>query len=194
MTNIFETPLLLLLTAVLSAGGIFVFRAVFPEKNRSYQYLIPLLIAAAGLGADYFVKTDHEKISIAINRLYDSVQNEDINILEGLISDNYTDTFHDSKNAILERCRRAFVYAAIKKNYQDILTLQVTSDTARAEVIARTVFEKDTPPARNYKPLVETLISIQLKKDPSGRWLITRIELLEVDRQSLDWSRITGYY
>jgi hypothetical protein len=51
-------------------------------------------------------------------------------------------------------------------------------------------FDKNSYVYQNYKSFFLTKVELHLQKQPDGTWLINRAEVLELDRQPVDWSHI----
>ncbi|GAH61847.1 unnamed protein product, partial [marine sediment metagenome] len=61
MWNFCEQPWTLIAAAVITLIVLLAMRSQILEKKRLYLWLLPILIAAAALALDYFIKTDLEK-------------------------------------------------------------------------------------------------------------------------------------
>lgn len=78
MINIFETPWLLLYTAMFVFAILTIIRQSRIKINRCVQLIVPLTIAAVAFGVDYFIKTDDEKIEIIIELTKNAAINQNI--------------------------------------------------------------------------------------------------------------------
>ena len=106
MWDIFDQPWTLTGLAVLVFFGVLTYRSIFPEKKSRLQWLLPLLVIAAAFGTDYLVQTDLEKIDDVINTGMKAVTKKDYQAIEALISENYSDSYHNSKESLMADCRR----------------------------------------------------------------------------------------
>ncbi len=86
MTNIFQTPWLLLFISLVLLMVVAVLRQSFPEKQRWWQLLLPLVLAIIAFGLDYFIKTDYEKVKHVIKCARDAVVAEDADALARTLS------------------------------------------------------------------------------------------------------------
>ena len=104
MFDFFEQPWTLIGAAVLVLFGMFTFRSMFPEKRHWWQLLIPVFIVGVALGLDGIVKTDLEKINVVVNRGIKAVKEEDARAIESILSEQYSDSYHRSKQHLLNHC------------------------------------------------------------------------------------------
>ena len=51
-------------------------------------------------------------------------------------------------------------------------------------------FDKNSYVSQNYKSFLMTKSKLTLQKQPDARWLISRVEVLELDRQPVNWGHI----
>ena len=68
--------------------------------------------------------------------------------------------------------------------------MEVLSPKATATLTVRTVFEKQSYVYQSFKKEVFTKVKLDLQKELDNGWLINRIEILEVDRQPVNWQHI----
>jgi len=68
MTNVFETPWLLLFAALVLLIIVWLIRQSLPEKRTWPLLLAPLAVAVLGGALEYFVKTDYERIETLMER------------------------------------------------------------------------------------------------------------------------------
>ncbi len=190
MFNFFEQPWTLLGASVLVLFVVLTFRSVWDRKRRWWQLLIPVIVAAAALGLDHFVVTDLEKIHAVAKTLLKAAESEDSTAIAELIGSDYKDTRHTSKAALIARCRREFDEPAIqvlkKKGHK--VELSGPQATMTASLFAR--LEKNSRWARQYKEVALVRIRLNLKKGLDGRWLISQVEVLEVDGFPVSWRAI----
>ena len=190
MFNIFEKPWTLTGIAVLVLLGLLQFRSIFTEKRRWWQWLIPAFLAVAAFGLDCFVKTDLEKINAVIKTSIKAVQQEDCDAIEAIIADNYRDSYHNTKAHLMAHCRRELSRSAVEKNKKANLLIDKSGPQATAVLTVWIRFDKDSYIAQNYKQLFLIKVRLNLQKQPHKRWLIHRAELLELDRQPVNWRQI----
>jgi hypothetical protein len=190
MFDIFEQPWTLVGAAVLVLFGMFTFRSICPEKRRWWQLLVPLLLAVGALGLDEIVKTDQERISAVIAKGIKAVKEEDFRAVESILSDRYSDSYHDTKQHLLSHFRTVLSEPLIAKHKRTGLLVNVKGPNATAVLFTTVTFEKDSRIAQNYVSFLLTKTRLSLQKQPDKRWLITRIEVLELNRQPANWDHI----
>ncbi len=190
MFDIFEQPWTLLGAAVIVLFVVFTVRSVFPEKQRWWQLLIPVVIALCALGLDFFVQTDLEAVNAVIDKAMKAVEEEDQGAIAQVLSDSYSDSYHDSKQSMLAHFRNELGRSSVSKNTETGLMIKLSAPSATAVLFATLVFDKESFISRNYKSFLFVKARLDLKKQPGKKWLIERIEVLELDRQPVSWSNI----
>ncbi len=190
MFSIFEQPWTLLGAAVITLFGVFTYRSFVPEKRYWWQFLIPVFIAAIAFGLDSIVQTDLEKINSLINKGMKAVEEEDTGAIDAIISADYKDSYHNSKERLMNHCNRELSRSLVEKNKKMSLQLEMSPPTATADLTVLMVFEKDSFVAQNYRPFLSVKVKLYLQKEQDNMWLINRAELLEIDRQRVSWRQI----
>lgn len=190
MFNIFEQPWTLFIAAVVVLYAIFRFRSIFPQKRRWWQWLIPVFIAIAAFGLEELVQTDVEKINALIDTGAKAVEQENISAIDSLISADYQDSYHSSKEELMTHCGEKLSQPLVEENKKIGLQLEISPPTAIIVLTALTKFEKDSYVTRSYKQSFRIKVKLYLQKQPDKRWLINRAELLEIDRQPFNWRQI----
>jgi len=190
MTNIFEQPWFLLIASVLVLIVLLIVRAVLPQKRHWWQWLVPLLIAAAAFGADFLVQTDIEKIKAVIKTATKAVEEENSAAIEQTISPDYRDSYHITKTRLISHCRARLAEPLIEKNITRISEINIQGTKATVVFTVRIVFDKRSHVYQSFKQLMLIKLQAQLQKQADGRWLISRSEILTIDRQPANWKRI----
>jgi hypothetical protein len=175
------------MTAVACAVIIFVVRAVFQQRKLIILWVIPLLIAAAGVGLDRLVETDTEKIKNVIRTIIRAAEKENTDAIENLIDDDYRDGRHENKSQLVGHCRASLSEPVVEKMVSRILDIQQQPANASVITTLRVVFEDSSYVAQTYKKDVFVKVRFTLKKQADQRWLVTKIEILEIDRQPAAW-------
>lgn len=189
MWNFCEQPWTLIAAAVITLIVLLAMRSQIQEKKRLYLWLLPILIAAAALALDYFIKTDLEKINEVIDTTTNAVQDENPQAIEPLIAENYSDSYHSSKKELIYYCRRKLSEPIIEKNIKRIISIDISDSHATATFTVRIIFDQQSYIYQTFVRLILTKVKIDLEKQ-DDRWLITRAELLEVDMQPFTWKDI----
>ena len=190
MWDIFDQPWTLIGTAVLVFFGVMTFRSIFPEKKSRWQWLLPLFVIAAAFGTDYLVQTDLEKIDAIINTGMRAVTNEDYHTIEALITENYSDSYHNSKGALMADCRRQLSQNMVEKNKKTGQLITISGPDAKAVVFILITFTEDSYVSQNFVSFLQMRIELHLQKQANNVWLINCVEIREINRQSKNWNQI----
>lgn len=190
MLDIFDQPFTLIGVSVLVLFGVLTFRSIFPEKRSRLQWLLPLFIIAAAFGTDYLVQTDLEKIDALIDTGIKAVANEDYRTIESIISENYSDSYHNSKESLMADCRRQLSQNLIEKNKKTNQLITISGPDAKAAVFLIITFDKDSFVSQNFVSFLQMKAELYLQKQADNEWLINRVEIREINRQSAGWNQI----
>ena len=198
MWNVFEQPWTMLAAAVVVFLVMQTAGMVLSKKRRRLaigRFALPAFIALLGLGLNYFVRTDLEQIKTLINTSVKAVQNEDCGAIEPLISENYRDSFHSGKAALMAHCGTVLVEPLIEKNIPHIIEIKISPPKATAVFTVRIVFDKQGEVYQNFRQMMLVKVKLDLQKEPvqpktKTNWLISSVELLEIDMQPVSWKHI----
>jgi len=190
MFDFFEQPYTLIGAAVVVLFVVFTIRSVVPEKNHWWQFLLPVFVAAAGVGLDMLVQTDLEKINSVISTVIKAVQEEDCDSIEAVVAANYRDSFHNTKWDFVSHCRRKLTPSLVYKNSKRACLVELSPSEATATLFMLTIFDKNSFVSENYKSFIFFKIEFRFQKQPDNTWLISRGELLEIDKQPANWNNI----
>ena len=190
MSDIFEQPWVLLIIAILALLVMLMLHRIFPEKRRWWQLALPVFLAVAALGLDWLVQTDLEKINAVINKGIKAVEEENCNAIEAIISDNYSDSYHNTKDDLIYHCRSLLSEPLVEKNKKRTLVIKESTPKATVTLTVLTQFDKKSYVYRDFKPFLLTKMKLDLQKEQDKKWLITRAEILEIDRQPVNWKDI----
>jgi hypothetical protein len=189
MFNFFGQPWTLLGAAVLVLFGVLTFRSIFPEKRRSWQLMLPVLVAVGSFGLDLLVQTDPERIEKVIDRGITGVEEENCNAIAQIISDNYRDSYHNTKIELMSHCRAKLSQPLVEKNRKMGWQIEeISPPNATVILTLITHFDKQSDIYKEFlKPFMMTKTRLYLQKQRNKRWLINRVELLELDKQRANW-------
>jgi hypothetical protein len=190
MFDIFEQPWTLVGAAVLVLFGMLTFRSFSPEKRRWWQLFVPVLLTVAAFGTDLLVQTDREKINSVINTTIRALQQEDFSAIEAAIAENYSDSYHGTKEQLMDHCRRELPQALVNKCKKTGLLMEISDPNATAVLFAMIVFDKNSYISQNYKSFLLVKARLSFRKQTGKKWLISRIEILEIDKQPTSWGHI----
>lgn len=188
MWNIFEQPWTLLGAAILVLLGVLIFRSIRYEKRRSWQWLLPAGVALLAVGLDLGVTTDREKIQQVLKAGVKAIEKEDCVALARLIADDYQDSAHKSKESLLGQCRARLAPPAVQKIHKFRVEPEVAPPSAKATVALWITFDKDSFWAQAYKPTALVTVQVHFRKQANGTWLVSRVEVLEVDKMPASWN------
>jgi len=190
MFDIFEHPWGLLTLAVVTLLILLMFRRIFPEKRHWWQWLLPAFLIAAAFGLDALVQTDLEKINAVISTAVKAVEEENPDAIETIISNSYHDSFHPTKEALISHCSARLSEPLVEKNIKRIVSIDISPPEATAVFTVRIVFDKRSYVYRDFKQFMLAKIELDLQKELDKSWLINRAEILEIDRQPVNWRDI----
>ncbi len=190
MFDFFEQPYTLIGAGVIVLFVVFTFRSIIPEKRHWWQFLVPVFVAAGGVGLDMLVQTDLEKINTVIGTVIKAVEEEDCDSIEVLIAEDYRDSFHKTKWDLMAHCKRKLTPPLVEKNKKTACLVELSPPQATSILFVLTTFDKNSYVSENYKSLIFFKIELSFQKQPDKTWLISRGELLEIDKQPAKWKDI----
>jgi len=190
MFDFFEQPYTLIGAAVIALFIIFTIRSVIPEKRRWWQLMVPAFIVVFAFGLDGIVKTDLEKINAVVNQGIKAVKEEDVRAVESILSERYSDSYHRSKQHLLDHFKRVLSEPLIANHKQINRLVDIKGSQATVILFTTVTFEKNSRIAQNFTSFLMTKTRLSLEKQPDGKWLFKRIEVLELNRQPANWGQI----
>ena len=190
MFDIFDKPWPLLIAAVVVFFGIMTFRSFAPDKKRWWQLLIPALLIAAAFGFDWLIQTDLEKINSVIAAGIKAVEEENPKAIQTIISENYSDSYHNTKDDFIYYCDMLLAEPLVEKNRKINLVIEKSGFQATAVFTVLVAFDKQSYVYKEFKQFLLVKAKLDLRKQSDKSWLIKRTELLELDRQSVSWKNI----
>ncbi len=191
MYDFYEQPYTLIGAAVLVLFGVLTFRSVLPEKRHWWQWLLPLIVAGAGVGLDAMVQTDNEKINAVIDKGIAAAVERDVAALAPIISPDYSDSAHGSKRRLLYYFRQAAAeHQVVSAKKKGVRIVDLSQSAATANVFIRVTFDENSYVAENFKSSVQIKVDVTFEKRPGPGWLIECIELRAIDTQSVSWRHV----
>ncbi|MGA2916004.1 MAG: hypothetical protein ABSE89_08275 [Sedimentisphaerales bacterium] len=190
MWNIFEYPFAGIGAAIIVFIALWIFRAVCPDKKRWWQLFIPLLIVIAAVAVAYFVETDKEKIQGAINKGIKAFEQQKIEPIKEIVADDYTDPYHSSKDIIIAYCQALFQTATVEKISIFSRQIEIQDDKATFTVEGLVKFTEQSEIAKMGKPFMIVKARFYFRKTIQKKWLINSSEILELDRQAVNWGQM----
>ena len=191
MFNFFEQPWTLLFVSVVVLFIVLRSSKLCLAGTRLKWLALPVLLAVIGVGLEFFIETDMEKINAVIAAAVSAVETEDSLMLEGIISADYRDSFHRSKKHLITHCRARFSEPLIEKCITRIVSMEKSRQNAAVVLTARVVFDKRSFISQD-RPLTLVKLKIEFKKQADKNWYISRTEILEIDKQPVGWEYVSG--
>ena len=187
LTIIIQAALLLTIAALLTFQIIHIIQTY--ERHR-WQWFLPIVLAVAAFGFDTLVRTDMERINALIKTARKAAEREDFDAIGAIISADYEDSYHNTKDDLMNHCRRLLSEPLVEKTRKMSLDIDISSPKAEATLVTFVNFEKGSRVYREYKQFVIFKIKIYLQKEHDKRWLIHQTEVIEIDRQPVKWRNI----
>lgn len=187
LTIIIQAVLALAIAVLLTLQIIHVIRAY--ERHR-WQWFLPIILAGAAFGLDFVVQTDFEAINTLIRTVRRATEEEDCDAIGAIISEDYSDSYHNSKADLMNHCRRLLSEPLVRTSREMGLKREISPP--RAIVILTTIihFEEQSRVSREYRSFVILKIELDLQKEQDKRWFINGAEILEIDKQPVKWRDI----
>ena len=190
MWNVFEYPFLGIGIALIVFIALWIFRRFCPDKKRWWQLLIPLLIAIAAVAVAYFVETDKEKIQGAINKGIKAFEQQKIEPIREILANDYSDPYHSSKELIVAYCQALFQTATIQKISIFNRQIEIKDNKAIFTVEGLVKFTEQSEIAKMGQPFLIVKARFRFRKTPETRWQIYSSEILELNRQPVNWNQL----
>ena len=192
MWNFSEQPWTLVGIAVIALFIVFTYRSVIPEKRHWWQFLIPLLIAAAGFGIDALTQTDNEQIEAVLNAGIKAIEVENFSQIEPYLTDDYRDSIHATKERLIEHAQNQLNTNLVKKCKKTGLLIKLSQNNTKAKVnfFIQIVLSKDSEIVQTFNfPLVNVSADIDFVKQ-NDKWLIDNIEIRKINNIQARWSDV----
>jgi len=189
VSQIFETPWPVLTVALIALAVVVIIRQTWPDKSRWWQLLIPFVIAAGGLGLERFIETDYEKIESIIETGRQAVISQDVGRIASIVSPDYSDSAHYSKDSLLLFCRDLLGQPFVEriKKQQELIT--VSAKNAEAELSVRLhLYPQNTYAVGGT--LMYVKMKLHLTKTAYGNWLISGSKIISINNQPLNWGSV----
>ncbi len=189
MYNVFQQPWLLLSVSFLLVVVVYFIRTSFPDKQKWWHLLIPVAVAVGAFGLDYLVKTDHEKVKGVIDSAIVATLERDAVAMAPLIAEDYWDRHHPTKKSIMA----TFTYVVKRHSIQSITMTYhdiVVEGQAKGQAIAEILVRVRMDPSNASIPTPDfayAKLKLKFKKKPDGNWTIQSTDLVEVNKNPVNW-------
>jgi hypothetical protein len=91
----------------------------------------------------------------------------------------------------MSHCREVLSEPLVKKNKKRPAIIEISLPEATVTLTVVTHFERQSYVYRDLgRPLMITKIKLYFQKEQDKKWLISRAELVEIDRQPVNWEDI----
>ncbi|MCK4851471.1 MAG: hypothetical protein KAT11_08975, partial [Phycisphaerae bacterium] len=131
-----------------------------------------------GLGLDYLVATDREKIETVIATVVKATEEENAQQIIECIGPAYHGRLEGSRELFARFCRQLFSQPQIQKNWLRQLQLNLDKTKATAHIVALSRLDPRSQWAQGL-PVAKTVWRVQLSKQADKSWLIVWIELVD---------------
>lgn len=187
--NIFQTPIPLIIVAVVVLMAVTIFRRTRPGQRKWWQLLLPTIVLLSAFGADFLFRTDYEKIDLLIKTGKEAVVAGDIEQIEEIISPDYRDSSHDSRERLVGFCRHVLSRLPaekIKKRYT-IIEISGARATAEMEVAVHLRQESVYAAAGN---IIFVKLKLYFTRTADKKWLVNSSQIQEVNKQPWGWKKM----
>ncbi len=183
--NIFEQPWTLAVIGLLAELAVLIGARFWPLKVRRKHLLIGPILIVLGLGLDYLVATDREKIEVVIAKVVKATEEENAEQIIECIGLTYHGRLEDSRQLFAQFCRQLFSQPQIKKNWLLDKQLQLGKTKATLRITARSQIDERSQWSQ-WLLVAETVWEVQFHKQPDKSWLIVWIDLVELNGERMD--------
>ena len=189
MSQIFETPWPVLTVALIALAVVVIIRQTWPDKHRWWQLFIPAVLAVGGFGLEHFIETDYEKIESIIESGKRAVISQDVGGIASIVSPDYSDSRHRSKDALMGFCRDLLSQPFVERIKKQQEQITISAPDAEAELSVRLHLHPQNPYALGGT-LMYVKMKLYLAKTPYGNWLISRTEIISINNQPFGWGSV----
>ena len=178
-----------ILAAVLSG---FLILGIIQLKDKTFNiWLLPLILIIAAFCIDWLFKTDAEKINLVIRKSQQAVQQEDSALLSSILSEQYQDSFHSSKQALLRHFNSYFEQPLCDSVTKTYMQTNRQGSTAVVELAVFIAFNPKSFPVKDYEVSNATVsLRLRLRKEKDNQWRIYETEITSVNSQPFSWSAV----
>ena len=162
------------------------------QDSERYGYkllLAPFFVAAAGFAVSHFVETDYEKIDAVVSGAIIAATDGDVEGIGAVISPDYSDAIHNSREELLSYCRRFFTTTRIEAINRRFNKIVISGPVATTQLRVRVHMQLQ----HEFMPgsgLLFVEMKLHLAKTASGKWLVNRTELVSLNNQPFSWKSV----
>jgi hypothetical protein len=132
---------------------------------------------------------------ITLNSLLNSAQIQDVQSIAPLVAGDYADSYHRSKARLIGHMKSRFskpVFEKIKKLSLYIDSLE--SGKAKAALNTTVLFHPDSTVAQIVGRRLIGRLEFEVSLQGDGQWLLSKMELIEVNKQPVNWRQASGQF
>ncbi len=189
MYDIFEKPWGLLVLAFVTLLVVQIIY-VFSQKGRWWHFMLPVVVAILAFGLDLIVKTDLEKIKCLLKTAIEAAEQENVTKISTLISPDYKDPVHSSKDRLISYCRRRLRGEVINKNTLLNSEIEISAPEATVLFKALTKFDEESVVSDYGQGFMLIKMRLRLVRGQNEEWLIVGSEILEINNRQVGWGQI----
>ena len=187
--NIFQTPIPLIIAAIVVLMAVTIFRRARPQRRKWWQLLLPAIVLLSAFGADFLFRTDYEKIDLLIKTAKEAAVAGDIEQITEMISPDYRDSSHDSKERIVTYCRSVLLRLPAEKIKKRYSIIEISGPRATAELEVAVHLQQ-----KSVYAMAGNIVFVKLKlyftKTADKKWLINSSQIQEVNKQPWGWKNM----
>ncbi len=190
MWNPYESPWLLLFLAAGVLCVVQVVRWVKPDKNLAWLLALPVLLAISAFALDISIQTDLEKINTAVSGLRKAALQKDVAAIEELVHPQYADPVNASPEVLFANLEHAFNLVEIEKINIASKVIQIPRENSSIVTCEYAVHLQQDESRITAPPLFLLKVNLYFLRTPGREWLLTTIEPLEYNRNSINWGSL----
>ena len=189
MFNMFEGPWLLLCVAIGTWMGLVIAVNFGVDIRKAWLILVPLAIGGLAFAVDYLVETDMEKIEAIVSEIVDASEQQSPDRIEPLISSDYSDGIHASKEYLMMTCRDIFRNPLAEKIITRFISVEINGRQAEGKFSFLINLDQRSHYA-TFAGVAKAKITVVFEKTSSGDWFVKSAELTEVNNQPFNWRMV----
>ncbi len=177
--------------AIVVLISLVIFEIIRIRERPYWLWMMPIILCGLGFGIDFLIQTDNEKIRKVIYTAIRAVEQENCSTINKIISSSYHDSFHNTKEELMQHCRTTLGRPLINKITRTSQELEISAREANITMAVIVLFEEHSTAVEGYGVTAASATArIQLRKEAGNKWFITEVEIIEVNRQPFRWSAI----
>jgi hypothetical protein len=186
--NKYIVPLFIIILLIYEA--VLIGRAIWIDKNLWWLWIVPIVIAIIGFGLDAFVKTDMELIRDLIHTGASAFEDEKPAQIQALVAEDYHDSYHRSKDSLMDHCRNILSQPLIERIVPRIVSFTLESPTAQLICVSQISFDRTSYASQYYNQGMLVTTQIELRKQANNQWFINSLEITQINMYPASWSDI----